>query len=262
MLGDFNPSTGVHNRGMHTRLISVLAIFLGTSLAAAGLAVGELDLPSNSMVVVGLLLLTTVACIGLTVNHGRWASRTLVCTTLVSTLLAMLSIPSPLWYAAVGGVGVSVVLLVSGALEPLVRQLPPPAPLPRPTLLLLLGLIGTPLLVGLVGGGSPAHVTFAVVAVLLAWRLGQGGPVSLWLNRLLLPLTGIWASVATPSPERYLVLAVVLSMTGAAWTKATGLVAVPLVTQAQLKPVFAELAPADILAAAGYDEHGKKLDQP
>lgn len=262
MLGDFNPSKDVHNRGMHTRLISVLVAFLGTSLASVALAVRGLDLPSNSLVVVGLVLVTTVACIGLTVNHGRWASRTLIITTLVSTLLVLLSAPSPLWYAAVGGVGVSVVILVSGALEPLIRQLPPPAPLPRPTLLLLLSLIGTPLLLGLIGGESPAHITFAGLAIFLAWRLGQGGPVGLWLSRLVLPLAGIWATAATPSPERYLVLAAVMSMTGAAWTKATGLVTVPLVTHAQLKPVFAELAPADILAAAGYDERGKKLEKP
>ena len=262
MLGDSNPHWGVHNGGMHTRLITVLVVFLATSLASAVVASQGVGLESGLLVAIGLVLLTTLAAIGLTVSHARWAARTLMVTTGAGVAVVALADQGLAWYVALTGIAFSVAAIASGTLEPLIRQLPPPAPLPAAPLLLMIGLLGVPLVTGFWGGASLPHVTFAGVSVLFAWRLGQGGPVGLWLGRLVLPIMGLWAILSSPSPDRFALLTYTVVLIWFAWSKETRLAAVPLVTHAQLKPVFAELAPADILAAAGYDEHGKRVEQP
>jgi len=264
MVGDRALLSRVHNRDMQPRLLITLAAFMTTALATGWVVATDetLTLATGARIMfsVGLLLLTTIATVALTVDHSRWAMRVLSATTLVSATVAFVAIPSPAWYVAVTGVALSVVVAVSGLAEPLVRQLPPPAPLPTSALLLMLALVSTPIVVGALNGTRPAHLVLASGSVVLAWRYGQAGPVGLWSARLGIPLVGLWAALSSPPLEGVVIGVYVATLTALSWTRDTRLAAVPLVTHATLKPVFAELAPAEILAEAGYDEHGRRLE--
>lgn len=249
---------------MHIRLFVTLAAFMSTALATGWMVATDetltLEPGARIMFSVGFILLTTIAAVALTVDHSRWAMRTLTTTTFIAVAVALIAIPSPAWYFAVLGIALSVFITVSGLAEQFVRQLPPPAPLPVSALLLMLGLVSTPTVVGALNATRSAHVVFAIGAVLLAWRYGRAGPVGLWLARFSIPLVGLWAALSSSFAQGTVIGTYTVALTALSWTSDTRLAAVPLVTHATLKPVFAELAPAEILAEAGYDEHGRRLE--
>lgn len=249
---------------MQWRLLFILGTHLVTTLATGWLISNPnglaLDTSARVMMSSGLVLLSTIAAVALTVNHGRWALRTFAVTTAVAIAVASVAEPSFAWYLAVTGVGLSMFIHASGAAEPLVRQLPPPAPLPLAPLLLMLGLIAAPLVMGALGAIETSHIAAAVAGPVIAWRYSQAGPVGLWLARLAFLALGVWSALSSPAWQGFLIAIYVAALTALAWTKDARLAAIPLVTQARLKPVFAELAPADILAEAGYDAHGRRLD--
>ena len=249
---------------MQWRLLLILATHLTTTLATGWLISHPsnlaLDVSARIMLSSGLVLLTTIAAVALTVNHSRWALRTFIATTVAAISVAVLTTPSPSWYLVMTGASMSIFLHTSGAAEPLVRQLPPPAPLPTAPLLLMLGLVKAPVLIGAIDATRPTHIVVALAGPGIAWRYSQAGPVGLWLARLAFPILGLGSVLTSTAPQGSAITTYVVVLTALSWTKEARLAAVPLVTQARLKPVFAELAPPDILAEAGYDAHGRQLE--
>lgn len=209
---------------------------------------------------IGLGLFATVAVVGFVVTHGRWARRALV-AAVSGGLFSLVLVPATnWWWAAVALDGLALAVAVGPPLDRWTRRLPPPAPLPAPSILLALGLLAVPFVAG-VAGASPAGIGWSIVAVVTAWAFGRGYVAALWAARAIVPALGVIAAFAAGSVAGTVAIAAVTATTGIwAWNEAALLTVAPLEPRrVDPKPVFPEMAPEEVRRVAGIDERGRPL---
>jgi hypothetical protein len=129
---------------------------------------------------------------------------------------------------------------------------------------MLVGLAALPVAAGLAapGGVNAAHWVLAVAALVLGWAYARAHPAALWGLRFLLPAAGaaaaVWSSLAGAAG----LVAVVAVLTAVAWTREASILTAPLAPmRAPSYRIPPELAPADVLDAAGLDERGRPRHQ-
>ena len=186
--------------------------------------------PIQGLVVTGgLIILATAAVVAMVVRNAGWGRRLAVGLAVGQLGLAMLTTPSPWWWAAVGLSGATLAMAGGPWAKAFgtkrVAHLGPP---PRAVLLLCLlaclpvivaavsinGLEGGWVLVGLSAVGAAAYAK--------AW------PGALFAARFLIPAASAAAAVTTPWPGWAVALLAGTATTWAAWSKDARLAVQPL----------------------------------
>lgn len=241
----------------------VALIVTGASLVGvAVLAVATAPLRGDAAALfsAGAILLTLVAVSGILLARSRWAPRLAV--GIAATWVVVGSILETPWGMLVSAAGAAGIGALTGPwLDRWLRRLPRADGVPPAAVVALLTLVGTPATVGLAAtsGVHPAGWGLAAWSVALALLLGRGVPGSLAAARLIHPLatvgTGIAAGLPTAIP---MVLSGVL-VSAACWRREVGLAVAPIVpvvaSAFRLPP---ELAPEEVLSAAGADRSGRR----
>lgn len=247
-----------------TRPIATAALFLLSVLAWAGLTVtdGPWAGDSAAVVAVDLVVLGSVAVVGILVASARWGRRLAIVVTTIELMLAAAVDIGAAWWPAVALTGVAMALLVGTGLEGVVRKRPNATGPPARAVVLALGLAGVPGIVAAARPGGLGTVDWIAVvgsAVVTVWY-ARALPAAPEMTRFGIPLIGVVALVGAGVPAGFAALAACAALTGLAWTADARVAARPLVERGRAVPIPPELAPPEILDAAGLDERGRRKD--
>lgn len=247
--------------------ILTTASLLVASLAAAFVMTGPDPFwqdGAGAMVAAGHLLLTAVAVVGALVGAARWSVGVGVGLTAALGGVAVLHPVGPAWIVMVIAAAAALAGLVGTGLRAVVRQRPPADAPPTKAAALALGLLTPPLTVGVVQPSGVDVTDWMLVAVSLAVGIlyTRAGSRAVWVTRVGLPLLTLAVLAAVPLPGALLPLVAFGALSALSWTADARLAAVPLVTPGKRVPIPAELAPGEILDAAGLDDRGRRKEQP
>jgi hypothetical protein len=220
------------------------------------LALDPEPLSADSAAVVGLSLAVhaLIAAAGLLLTRGRW-SRWLALS--VALVLFGLGAVTPLDAGVVAGLAFTAGAAAGSAGPWLASRLRgrPAAdgPSPRATGAILTAL-AVPGAVALANPGGLDAAGWAAIGAGAggAWALAAGRAVGLWGLRLLLPLAGAAGAFVDPIPSGLVAAAACAVPAAIAWT-----VDPPTTLEGSRFRIPPELAPADVLHSAGYDEAGR-----
>ena len=245
----------------------VAAILLASGFVwAARLFLSPDNLSNSSAALLALAVLgaVAVAALGIVLSHGQWARRFgyAVLAGQIALLVTM-DFDGFGWVALV--VTAAALLATTGPwLDRFLRQLPPADGPPAEAVLLALGLLVTPAAdaVAAPAGLTAWHWSAAIATAVVAWSYSQAHVAGLWSARLAVPVVLLVAGLASPPGGLVLLLVVAAGLSALAWTGG----AVRAVTPLQPQPadgvaVPPELVPADLLARAGYDERGRRIEK-
>ena len=125
-------------------------------------------------------------------------------------------------------------------------------------------LIAFPALTALTVGSPLSASAWSLIAAapITAWLYGKGRPVGLWLARILIP--GLVVGVAVPlAPWAIAVMGVAVSLEiWLAWTGQAALALEDRGPPSESVVIPPELAPREILEAAGLDDRGRPIRSP
>lgn len=244
-----------------------IATGVSTATAVGTVAVltrGSSPYPPSSAVLAGfgLLLITVIAVAAYLVGRSRWARHLLVGVNLTCVGVAVATPLSPITAALIGLAATGLTLLAGPWPDRWLRKLPS-ADSPPPTVTaILLILVATPAVCGFTAT-EPVHTAvwgWAGWCVALALFLGRAVPGSLVAARFLhLPLAATVA-LTIGMPHGLTVLATAAAIVPLAWLREVRLSVLPLVATQRPVPFPPELVPPEILAAAGLDDRGRKLE--
>ncbi len=228
--------------------------------------IGEPDLfadSSGAVLGLELLIVSATAGVGMVVSRGRWA-RNLGWLVIVAelALAAVMAFDNWGWVALAATLG-TLVLLSGPWLEGFLRRLPPAEAPANVAVYLALGLL---LLPGLVAVSAPAgleplHWIAAGAAAIGTWSYSRAMPVGLWGARTLIPVLLMVAALFSPPVGGLLLGIAAIAVLVSAWSRPAALAVYSLVPTATGVAVPPELVPAELLAAAGYDDRGRKREE-
>ncbi len=243
-------------------LLTASALFAAVLVWAGRLVLdsGPWAPDAATLLAVDLVVLAAVSLVGMLVAGSRWARRLGVVLAAATIGLAVAFPIDTAWIlglvASAGALGG----LVGTGMKGIVRERPAAAGPPNEAVLLPLVLLSVPALVGVVRPAGLHGADWAVAGVSLlaaavyvkAWR------GALPLVRVVAPGTIILGGLSGGMPAGLGLAAAGIVVARLAWTIAARVAVRPLVETGSRVPVPAELAPHDILEAAGLDERGRR----
>lgn len=255
-----NPKT---HADMRTRQPMVIAAALFASAAVwAGVASSTDDYSTSAAVVLGagLLLITAVSIVGMVAGASRWALRLAIATAASMVALGVIFTLTPWTVAAMACAGIAAAGLAGTSFDGMVRRRPPAdGPPPRSVLLTLLLLVAPPVwaLTAPNGIGAPTAVAVGTAWVTMAWY-AKAAPGALAAVRVLSPLILVVTGVAEGLPSGAVIVATAVGVLALAWTVDARIAVHPLAEPGTRVPIPPELAPRDVLDAAGIDDRGRR----
>lgn len=214
-----------------------------------------------ALLAISLVVGGAVAALGLVLSRGRWA-RVVGSTAVAAQLsLAVVLDATIFGWVAVAATATTFVLLGGPWLDTFLRRLPPADPPPLPAVLLALGFVALPGILGVSapGGTSGAHWIAAMAALLVGWAFARALGVGLWGARLVVPPLLVLAALQSPVGGAVLLVVCAVGVAVLAWSPPVGRAVHPLVARADGVAVPPQLVPSDLLAQAGYDERGRPI---
>ncbi|MGH8952278.1 MAG: hypothetical protein ACRDX9_12705 [Acidimicrobiia bacterium] len=220
---------------------------------------GPLAPGSVLLMAIGLLGVTTVGLVGMTVTGGRWAHRVCLGSVGAMAVLAVIRPIDTIWVIALVVTVLAGVAILSPALTGARRKLPPATSPPLRAVMIPLLLIALPYLLGLAAWDQPSAGTMvaglsAPMAALWYARVLPGG---LYVVRVIWPALAIglaftqWLSPALVSALSGLVIAIL------AWHSTVKVAFHPPREVGSVYPIPPELAPGEVLDSANLDERGR-----
>ena len=230
-------------------MLATLGVVIDLALTSVG--AGQYLLAS-----LGLLVMVTVGLVGLFVARGRWARRYLWSALVIDAALFVTS----------GRFLVTLVAILAAALslglpemDGWTRQLRKADAPPAPAVLLPLALISMPAVLGMIVNSNAAVWAFSLASVVGAWSYARAHRLTLWALRLAYPAIGIAVAIGLPLWQSVIFGTLVGFCVVLAWTPGALLGIQPLAPRrVDAKPVFAEMAPPEIMDEIGRDSHGRK----
>jgi hypothetical protein len=242
---------------------SILTGLVGTiGLVHLALAPDPFSEQRSLLVAVGMAVLTLVVTTGLLLARGRWSRWALLALGAAWMGLALRDDLEPVSIALLGGSAALVSMAIGPWLPRWLRHRPSAEGPPEAAVVLLLGLIAMPVLIGVTAvGPGTAEWVVSVWSLLLAVGIARAVPTALWLGRLLhLPLAALVA-VTIGMPEGLVVGVLGAAQAALMWRRDVHLAVSPLVPEpAQAVPIPRELADPAILRSVGLDEDGNPLE--
>ncbi len=213
--------------------------------------------PSVLLIGIGLLAMATVSTTGLVVLGARWAMRLAWLVLAACAGIAAARPIDPVWWVAL------VVTVLAGAglftIQDRTRKLPSATGPPVRAVILPLVLLYSPLILGLTSSGAPWAVTTVAAAAMagafLYARVVWGG---LAFARIGFPVVALAATPFLEAPALIASLGIALVVAVLAWHPSVKAAFHPPRTPGSTFPIPPELAPGDILDAAGIDQRGRR----
>ncbi len=247
------------------RAIAASAVLLSATLVWGGLVLvgrGPWTTDAAAVMAAGLLVLVSIAIVGMLVGASRWGRVLGLVTAAAGPAIAVAVPIDPVWIAGLALSAAAIYGLAGNATLGAIRTLPAAdGPTPR-VVAFTLALAAIPTLVasaspgGLDGGEWVMIVAGAVTAAVYA----KATAGAVWAVRVLFPVVTVAAAVITGMPTGLLWLVVGVGVGAFGWTKEARVAVRPLVEQGRAVPMFPEMVPSDILDAAGLDERGRPRD--
>ena len=232
-------------------IVAAGLVLLAALSAAVGLVFGDSRLPEDSslLLAIDLVILATVAAVGMVASKGRWAQRTATAVALTS---AAVGVTLSSGWQATAAVGVVAAATTAGPwmrswwLDGRRVDSPPGA-----AVLLVLSLLAMP---GLIGAVSPDGLTLgrwliAVTALGLGWAYSRAWMPALWAVRTVFLAVTALALIGDDVVTGLVILGGATLCTGLAWTR-DALLAVTRhdPVRGTTYPIPPELAPEQIVS--------------
>lgn len=256
-IGRASPTLSVAVR----RAVLAAAILFASALAWAGrllLGPGPFAAGPASLLAADLVVLAAVAVVGVLVAGSRWAHRLGMAVVAAGAGLGIVLPVDAGWVAALALSAAA--LALAPALRAAVRRLPaadgpPPSAVALPLLLAVVPAI--------TGAAFPTGLTplawtaVAGSAVATAWY-AKAWPGAVTAVRVLAPAAVASGAIGAGVPAGLVMVATAVGIALLAWSSGVRLAARPLVTAGRAVSIPPELAPAEVLEAAGLDERGRR----
>lgn len=217
--------------------------------------------PAGPALVIGIWMVAaaTVALTGIVAGASRWAHRLGLAVAVAGLAIAVVVPVTPLWWAAVAASGLSLVALAGPPARGLVRQRQAAGGPPRRAVALGLVLFAAPAVtaVSAVDGLGTGWLWVAGSILVLAVYL-RAAPGALLAVRALAPAMAVAGAVDAPLPVSVTCLLGGAAVAGLAWGRSVRLSIRPLVEPGRAVPIPPELAPGEVLDAAGVDSSGRR----
>lgn len=212
----------------------------------------------GTVLALDLLLLAIVAVVGLVLTHGRWARNLAGSLIGYEALLAVTGTIEPIWWIGVVASAGAAIGLGGPWLQSWLRRFPRADGPPVPAVLAPLAMLAMPTAVAVSHPIGVVGWLLIGVSLLGAWSYARAHLVTLWgLRVAYLPLA-VWAAWDR-WPNGFLIVGLAAAIAGLLWTRAAFQATRDLEPRrVHVKPVLPEMAPAEILDHAGYDERGRK----
>ena len=239
------------------------ALFASAAIWAGIASTTDVYQASSAFVIgAGLLLITAVSIVGMVAGASRWALRLAIGSAGAMVALGLVFPLTPwtvLAMALAGGAGAG---LAGTSFDGLIRQRPPAdGPPPRSVLLSLLLLVSPPVwaLVATDGLGTPVVVAVVTAWVTMAWYV-KAAPGALLAVRVVSPLVLATAAALGGLAVGLVIAATAAGLVALAWTVEARIAVHPLAEPGTTVPIPPELAPSDVLDAAGIDDRGRRKE--
>ena len=225
---------------------------------------GPLADTTAALLAADLLLLGTVIAVGVALARGRWTRRAAFLLLGSQAILGVFLEVDGWWIAAVAVSALSIAAVAGPWLSRWLRKLPRSDGPPPKAVGLNLGLIALPALVAVTAPeGVPAGgwllTGFTLIA---AWAYSRAWLPALWAVRVALPLLGIAAAAVLPWWGALVLGMGVTMLTALAWSPEVRQATLsPAAVPVDLIPIPPELAPPEVLEAAGLDDRGKPIQR-
>ncbi len=261
-LSGANPKTQID---MKTRRPQATAAALFASAATwAGIAsTTDVYSASSSFVLgAGLLLISTVSIVGMVAGAARWALRLALGSAGVMVALGLLFPLTPWSVTAMASAGVAAAGLAGTSFDGMIRQRPPADGPPARSVLLPLLLLAAPPVWALLapdGLGLWALIGVAVSWVTMGWYV-KAAPAALLAVRIGSPVALAAAAIFEGLPVGAFIAATAVGVVALAWTVDVRIAVHPLAEPGTTVPIPPELAPRDVLDAAGIDDRGRRRE--
>lgn len=246
---------------MNRSMVSAAALFASAVIWAGVATTSPVYARSSGFVLAaGAIVTVGVALVGMVAGAARWALRLGIGTAIMFIGLGV-RFDLGLWtLVAMAAAGIALIGLVGNAFSPLIRKRPPvDGPPANAVLLSLLLLLGPVLWAFLSASGLSAG---AAIGVATSWTAlavyTKALPGALWVVRLVVPMVLILGATSSPLWTALPMVMCALSVLALAWTADVRLAVQPLAAPGSTVPIPAELAPRDILDAAGIDDRGRR----
>lgn len=221
---------------------------------------GPLQAAPALLVGLGMLVMSTIALVGMIAVGGRWAHRLALVDLGCMAILAAIRPTDAIWFVGVGLITVALVALLSPIVTRSIRKLPSASGPPPRAVLPPLVLVATPVALGFLGNDSERWALLVV---------GLSAPVVAWLySRViaggLLAVRLIWPALTLALAPWMSLPAALASIAGAgavgvlAWHKSVKASYHPPRETGTAYPIPTELTPKEVLDAAEIDDRGRR----
>lgn len=246
---------------MKPLVTAALLLIASTAAWTVVMALDASPRPATAVIAMAVSLWTAaVASVsGMMISRSRWARRTGLALAAAHGVIAVIW-PVDGWWMAAAGLSAAAAISVSGPwLRGIVRSLPAAAGPPARAVLVPLLILAVPFVGGALGGDG-AWFAIAALAALGAgfWfiRTWTGALVAVRIGWPLVALSLAWP-IGGAAGVAVAALGVTVSVV--AWDESVTRSVIPLVERGSLVPIPPELAPGDVLDAAGIDDRGRRL---
>lgn len=208
----------------------------------------------------GLLILAAVSVIGMTITGGRWAHRLGMLSVAAGLVIAAIRPIDVAWFFALAASALAGASLFMPQVTRRIRRLPAAAGPPQTTVVVTLGLLSVPFVLGVLSESSEpwALLTVGLSAPVSAFAFARVIPGGLIGIRVVWPLLSL--SLAPFLDLSAAVAAVLTSLAVAvlAWRSEVKAAFHPPRESGSTYPIPPELVPGDVLDAADIDDRGRR----
>jgi hypothetical protein len=185
---------------------------------------------SGAVVALGAVLFTVIEVVGLMLVRGRWVRNLGLGLGAGFAAVGAVLEPDPWSLVAIATALGAAAVLAGRWLEGWLRGRPSATGPPPQSVLVLIGLLAVVPAVGLAApaGLRTAHGVLGAAALFLAWAFSKAQVWSLWAIRLVLPVIGLFATVASPPGGAALLVVLVGGIVALSWLEPVRLSVQPL----------------------------------
>lgn len=208
---------------------------------------------------VGILTMSTVSVVGVTIAGGRWAHRLAVASAAAGLVIAAIRPIDGFWVAGLVASTAAGSAMFIPQVTSRVRKLPAAGGPPQAAVVAPLVLLGAPFLIGIASNQPPAWptLTIGLSAPLVAFVFARVIPGGLMALRLLWPLLAIALAPMLGMPAAVVSAALGALVALLAWRPEVKAAFHPPREEGSAYPIPPELAPEDVLDAAHIDDRGR-----
>lgn len=240
-----------------TLLPLVSAIAWIVALIASGEPLG----PAGALLAgIGLLSLTTVSVVGMTITGGRWAHRLGILSVAASLVVAGIRPLDGFWFLGLAGSTVAGAALFMPQVTGRIRKLPPASGPPQSAVVLTIVLLSVPFVLGVLARSSEpwAALTVGLSAPVFAFGFSRVIPGGLVGIRVVWPLLAVALSPLLSLAAATAVVLTALIVVALAWRSDVKAAFHPPREAGSSYPIPPELVPGEILDAADIDDRGRR----